>query len=224
MAVVHPELYLRVGEAVTALHFIEDVEDGSKLLAVGTFTGEIQLWDLRSQTKEKSVKLYDDQMPILWIGQSKNQIIVQARFSTKINLLSKSLEKDAVHTIEEPVNHFCRGRLLDDKIAVPSGDRDFALIDTKMAKTVRGKKDEGTLTCLTFLNPPKIATGYESGLVQIVGIDGVPGTRISLSSILPEIAPSSTQSTSILALDFDSDKNILVIGGALDFIATLQFE
>ena len=53
MATVHPEMYFNTDdEKVTALAFIEENE-----ILVGTSSGKLQLWSLKSQSLTKTIEL-----------------------------------------------------------------------------------------------------------------------------------------------------------------------
>ena len=84
MAKIHPEMYFDVEDKVTALNFIQE----NRKIMVGTASGKLQIWSLKSQTRDKELKLYDENEPVLWVGILENsKYLVQARFSETIKVL-----------------------------------------------------------------------------------------------------------------------------------------
>ena len=87
MAKVHPELYFNIEESVTCLAFSKEAQ---KIL-VGTVSGQIQIWSLKSQMMDKKVAVFCEKEPLLWIGQlSDSTFVAQARFSNNLKLIGIS--------------------------------------------------------------------------------------------------------------------------------------
>ena len=55
MASVHPEMYFNVEDKVTCLAFIKENQ-----ILIGTTSGKIQLWSLKSQSLTKTFELFSD--------------------------------------------------------------------------------------------------------------------------------------------------------------------
>ena len=55
MALVHPEMYFNVEDKVTCLAFIKENQ-----ILIGTTSGKIQLWSLKSQSLTKTFDLFSD--------------------------------------------------------------------------------------------------------------------------------------------------------------------
>ena len=130
MATVHPEMYFNTDdEKVTCLAFIEENE-----ILVGTSSGKLQLWSLKSQSLTKTIVLFSDKEPILWIHVLyEDKIVVQARFSKNLIILDqKTLDLKNIKAkveISEGAVHFCKGDVKDNSsFAVPVNENGCEII------------------------------------------------------------------------------------------------
>ena len=106
MATIHPITYFNIEDKVTNLVFLKE-----KQLLVGTASGKIQIWNLKSESVSKTLDLFSEKEPILWICVKKEEIIIQARFSQKIKILDMNnfdILKNEIEISQGAVN-FCEG-------------------------------------------------------------------------------------------------------------------
>ncbi len=168
MAQVHPEMYFNAETQVTSMCFLNE----SQLLA-GTTKGQVQLWSLKSQSLIKTLQLFKEKEPLLWMSQLlDNFIIVQARFADKIQILHCQI------STEEPVVHFCKGDILpseeqesEDKIlaAFACKESTCQVINKKFESvtTIKATEaNEGYLAAIKFTKE-LLLLAYESGNVKV---------------------------------------------------------
>ena len=118
MATVHPITYFNIEDKITNLAFLKE-----KQLLVGTASGKIQIWNLKSESISKTLDLFSEKEPILWICVNEGEIIIQARFSQKIKILDMNnfdVLKNEIE-ISQGAVHFCKGNMKKDSdiFAVP---------------------------------------------------------------------------------------------------------
>ena len=126
MASVHPEMYFNVEDKVTCLAFIKENE-----ILIGTTSGKIQLWSLKSQSLTKTFDLFSDSEPILWIHVFEEKVIVQARFSNILKILDINNLEEIKTKIEisQGAVHFCKGDVKSDSMfAVPTAENGCEII------------------------------------------------------------------------------------------------
>lgn len=202
MAKVHPETYFNADTEVTALAFFDEQQ-----LFAGTSQGTIQVWDLKSQNLTKTLSIFEEGHPILWLGQiSESELIVQARFSRDVKIL-KDGKFSNVLSIPEAVNHFCKGDIFGNKIAMATGENKAAIItDLKVDILENDGSKSGNLGSLK-ISENIICLGFESGELKVFSLDSLH--MISVINL----------TFSILSIDIDADK--IVIGNCDDHITVL---
>ena len=138
MASVHPEMYFIVEDKVTCLAFINENQ-----ILIGTTSGKIQLWSLKSQSLTRTFDLFSDSEPILWIHLFEEKVIIQARFSNILKILDINNLEEIKTKIEisQGAVHFCKGDVKNDSMfAVPTGENGCEIFkDYKSINMIQAK-------------------------------------------------------------------------------------
>ena len=216
MAQVQPVNYVTAESMPTSIAFLDN---GDKF-AIGDVHGSLALWNLKSWKLATTKRL--SSKSVSWmIKIGENRVLIQCRteFPKLYSVVGDGIDLIKEFNVCNEIHEgFCKGKILGSVFAFAVGQSNLAVVDKvdddwrlKCILTNEKKTDSGLITCVAFVTPGEILTGYECGEIQLWNVE----TREILSSL--NVSPMTP-----LDLDFDRDKKYGISGGNEGYVLSFK--